>query len=658
MRPWRLLAGIALALGALAAQAGLQVELARVARDGLIAHGVRIDLPADEGGAGKIHIERLQLAGRVWRRLALHCAALSLTEGRIACRQGRLRGLPALGVPRIDLSYDTAAGAGTLRLALAGGGRIVANLSGDGRIQAQLIDLSLAAMLSLAQALPEGWQVDGRLDGEVALEGDAVRVNARLHEAAFSDPSGLHAGEGLAVELAAALRGPARQRDWQVSVDWLAGESFWSPILLGPGWRLSAQGRWQGDRLTVDAGRLEAPGLRQARFSARADLAAPALVAADVQVDEVDLARWVPQFVLPLILPDQQARWRVAGSASAQLRWRDGAPESLRLDLDGAGFSYLGQRFRVGPFSGSVPWQRDQPSHARLAFEGLHWQKLDFAPFVLEAELSGTTLALAPARLPVLDGAVVIEALSLAREAGQWSGQGRLFSEPISLRQLTTALDLPEMAGSLSASIPGVRFTPERIGFDGAVVVSAFDGYLQATGLEVVDPFGLLPRLSADIRAEHLDLEQLTETFSFGAVSGFVDARVDDLVMAAWRPVRFDAQVRSAAGDYRRRISQRAVEHITALGGAGAMAAIQRSMLMFFNDFGYREIGFGCRLRGNVCLMSGLDGPGGDAAPFMLVQGGGVPALNVIGYNRRVDWTELVDRLLHATAGGAEPVVK
>jgi len=382
------------------------------------------------------------------------------------------------------------------------------------------------------------------------------------------------------------------------------------------------------------------------------------LVDADARVVDADLSQLVPQYVLPLAIPEQQSRWRVAGNASGQLRWRSGAPESGRLELQEVGFSYLGQRFRVGPIRGDIPWHRNQTSTARLQVDGLHWQKLDFAPFALEARLRRNGFELEPARLPVLDGAIVIGKLTFDHGDGNWQGHGDLHSEPISLSLLTSALDLPEMAGTLSAAIPGVRMTPDRIGFDGALVISVFDGFVQATGLEVIDPFGLLPRLNANVEAGHIDLEQLTRTFSFGAVSGFVDARVDDLEMAAWRPLRFDARVESSSGDYRRRISQRAVEHITALGGAGAMAAVQRSLLSLFNDFGYRRIGFGCRLRGNVCQMSGLDDGGDDNAPFMLVAGGGIPALNVIGYNRRVDWAELIDRLLAATAGDAAPVVK
>lgn len=656
---WRQWVGVCALCAAVPAHAGLSLSIKRVAMDGFVADGVRLQLPDVEGGPGRIDIDRIAIASHDWRHIAWTCDSLLLAGGRIQCAHGRLDGPAALAATRADLDFDTASGLGSVQLTLADGGRIVANRNANGRIHVRLSRLGVTHMLSLAGVSAADWQGGGTVDGEISWGPAEALATLNLHQGAFTDASGLHAGEGIEALVNARLAPVAggAQR-WSLAAQWRAGDVFWSPVVVSPGWSMTAKGGWRAQRLTVDESELSGPGIGHARLSGVFDIATMGIIDADAQIDDADLSQLVPQYALPLMMPEQQSRWRVAGNASAQLRWRAGAPESGRLDLQEVGFSYLGQRFRVGPFSGEIPWRRDQTSTAHLQVDGLHWQKLDFAPFALEAHLHKSGFELEPVRLPVLDGAVVIGKLAFDHGDGHWQGDGDLYSEPISLSLLTGALDLPEMAGTLSASIPGIRMTPDRIGFDGALVISVFDGFVQATGLEVVDPFGLLPRLNADIQADHIDLEQLTRTFSFGAVSGFVDARVDDLVMAAWRPLRFDARVESSSGDYRRRISQRAVEHITALGGAGAMAAIQRSMLSLFNDFGYRRIGFGCRLRGNVCQMSGLDGAGDDNAPFMLVAGGGIPALNVIGYNRRVDWAELIDRLLAATAGDAAPVVK
>ena len=659
MTRWHGAIGAGLLLIGLGAQAALRIDVAQVHMPGLRAQGIRLELPATDGAPGQLHVDTLRIQSRVWRQVTLKCPSLSLADGRIRCRGGRLTGLPALAGGRVDVDYDTAGASGELVVAFADAGRIRAHRAPGGVVQIQVQRLSPARALELAEVRLDGWQLGGRLDGSVRWAGTALEADLTLSEGAFSDASGLHAGEGLSARVQASLSPPKQGvRPWRLNATWQSGEAFWTPVLLSSGWTLEAGGRLHDRQVQLDSGHLSGPGLGSADFSGTVALDGPSLTDADARFDGADLAQLVPQFVLPLLLPEQQSRWQVAGSASGRLQWRGGQPESAQLDVHEAGFSYLGQRFRIGPVNGSLPWHRTQARQIHVDVNGLHWQKLDFAPFALMADVNGRRFDLSPTRLPVLDGAIIVDALSLGETESGWRGSGRLYSEPISLARLTAALELPEMAGTLSVAIPGIEATPERIGLDGTLVISVFDGYVQATGLEVTDPFGLLPRLTADLNAEHLDLEQLTQTFSFGRVSGFIDAHVKDLLMAGWKPLRFDAQVRSSPGRYRKRISQRAVEHITALGGAGAMVAIQRSMLQFFNDFGYSQIGVSCRLRGNVCQMAGLDGAGAPDAPFMLVRGGGIPALNVIGYNRRIDWAELIDRVLAATAGDAEPIVK
>jgi len=43
---------------------------------------------------------------------------------------------------------------------------------------------------------------------------------------------------------------------------------------------------------------------------------------------------------------------------------------------------------------------------------------------------------------------------------------------------------------------------------------------------------------------------------------------------------------------------------------------------------------------------------------FTIVDGAGIPRLTVVGYNRRVDWPTLVERLAAAGKGDVKPVVE
>ena len=140
----------------------------------------------------------------------------------------------------------------------------------------------------------------------------------------------------------------------------------------------------------------------------------------------------------------------------------------------------------------------------------------------------------------------------------------------------------------------------------------------------------------------------LNITFSFGAIEGKLDGDIKELELQNWKPVKFDAIIQSSAGRYPRKISQRAVENISSLGGAGAAAAIQRSFLRFFEQFNYQSIGLSCKLRNDVCAMGGI---ASTPAGYVIVKGSGIPAITVMGYNQTVAWTDLLARIKRVTTG-------
>ncbi len=81
---------------------------------------------------------------------------------------------------------------------------------------------------------------------------------------------------------------------------------------------------------------------------------------------------------------------------------------------------------------------------------------------------------------------------------------------------------------------------------------------------------------------------------------------------------------------------------------------MSRTFMGFFKEFSYRRLGIACRLRKGICEMDGV-------APaeqgYYIVKGGGIPRIDVVGYNRRVDWDTLIQRLKNVT-NAAAPVVR
>ncbi|MBU3664094.1 MAG: tetratricopeptide repeat protein, partial [Bacteroidetes bacterium] len=95
--------------------------------------------------------------------------------------------------------------------------------------------------------------------------------------------------------------------------------------------------------------------------------------------------------------------------------------------------------------------------------------------------------------------------------------------------------------------------------------------------------------------------------------------------------VAFDARfITDDAPGVRKRISQRAVQDIGSVGGSSFIQTLQGKAVALFKDFGYRRIGIGCHLENQICAMNGLHSAGNT---FTIVEGAGVPRLDVVGYN-------------------------
>lgn len=638
---------------------GLVLTVDRLEHPALSFEGLSADFSSESRPS--IRFERLRVGEQRWRRVELHCDAGGLSGARLWCRDGRLTAGARVLLPgRIDLQADLLGQHVALAIRLPDGGRIELGLN-DARLEAQVEALALGHLAALLPGL-QGWSPAGSLGGRLSWPlGEEAVFTGQLVDGAFTSADGLQAGEALAVDLSLSLNERAGGWHWRAELDWHNGAVYVDPVYVEARLGVSAEGTLSADRLDVVQAVLALEGVEQLALSASIDLAEGRLDRAAVSLVRADLATIGPRWLTPLLAPAAGERLWYAGWVSGGLRFEHGGVQALDAVFDQAGFSLQGadggSGLAFGPVSGHLPWRQDATVHAALEIEGGRWQKLALGRFALNAEIRPQSLAIDRLRIPLLDGALVLDRLTLQRDDRGWRGRGEAVIEPVSMPLLTEALDLPMMSGVLAASMPGLTVSPGALELDGALVISVFDGYLQLTGLRVLEPFGVASHLHAEIEGRHLDLAQLTETFSFGSITGFIDIDVQGLELVRWRPVAFDARVASSPGNYRRRISQRAVQNIGSLGGVGAVAAIQRSLLGFFETFGYREISFSCVLRADVCTMSGIgaERPGGG---FEIVRGGGVPALNVIGYNSRVDWRELLARLQRVIEDNASPEVR
>lgn len=654
-------------LGARAQAANLQLDIASA--DGPSWHAEGLQLRLRPPAALELDITRLAIAGRPpLRALQIRCTAL-VAGPPARCEHagfavavpgwGRLRGTLSFGYR--DRQHWNAAlelPARGLRATLTQAGRVT-------RTRLALLGQPARALQTLASAF--GFALPGapnaELSGGLDLQLDAelsARPQARLQLVAnalgYSEPSGRYAAEKLSAT--AMLDYDATRRHWQGRLDTQGGQAYAEPLFLDfDALPLHAEARvtrqpagWDIERLQLDegkAGQLVLSGVLGADYRPQQ---------LDVQLVADDLAPLLATYLQPLVIGSVFDGLSGSGRASAQASLRDGALQDFTARLDGVGLKADRLGLALDALAGDVAWSATETRPSTLRWQGGAIRRVPFGASAIEFETQGRRFALrAPWRQPLLGGALAVETLAL-RDLGTESlgADFKAAVEPLDLAALCRALGWPEFGGTLAGKLPGLTVRDGVWAVDGALEAQAFDGRLRIERLRVMQPFGRLPEVTADVAIRRLDLDALTRAFSFGRISGRLDGDVRGLRLLNWSPVAFDARMYSTPGDdSTRRISQRAIDNISAIGG-GPTGALSRGFMSLFKEFPYARLGIGCVLRDGVCTMSGVAPapPQGELRGYTLVEGRLLPRINVVGYNERVSWPQLVEQLEAARASG------
>ncbi len=381
---------------------------------------------------------------------------------------------------------------------------------------------------------------------------------------------------------------------------------------------------------------------------------------AKLAISDLDLANALPAYVQPYLtgtsLKDLEGLGRVHGEVDVAA----GLPTRAVLTFKGVTLDSQTGSLSINGLDGTLNWF-DDSLRSELAGQidddsfrsSMTWKSaslwgIEFGPVELPFTTTGRHFRLLePKLLPIFNGGLAIKTLRV-RHAGTDQMYLRFDAEvrPISVALLGRALGWPEFSGTLSGSIPDLQLSQGVVTLGGNLEAAVFDGRVVVRDLQLRNPLGKFPRLHASIDVEDLDLELVTNTFSFGMITGRLSGQVKDLETFDWMPEAFDARFYTPPGDKsKHRISQRAVKNLSSIGGGsggGVAAALQGGFLKFFDSFGYDRLGLSCTLANDVCTMRGVESaPGG----YYIVKGSGLPRINVIGSQSRVAWTRLVRQL-------------
>jgi hypothetical protein len=654
------------------------------------AEGVRVELLLDEGGRPRatVHISRLLLPGpiAVIEGLRASCPRLEVGRDRLACdalalsASGALAGLPTLAGP---FAWTRSTGAFRWTPTVDGGEGGSVTLSGV--ITDDTTDLSLEAVdFALARWFDGWWRgraaaaeagadggdagLDGRLQLELTISAPAdgpsnVAVVGQLDGLTAYNPAGTAATEALDLRLTADLTGGGDDLEFAAQLGAAAGEAYLQPVYAdlaefplelavagsaGPG--VIAIERLNVHQAAVGGG-------EGAVTLTRDEVDGWSIAAADLTLSELTFPGAYRVLLQPFLADSDLGDLDTLGSARGELRIDDGELDAAFLSLDEVYLDDRSGRLAVYGLYGDLAWgpgAGDAP--IRLVWDGGYLYGFSYGAADLDFERSGSTVALAePVAVPILDGALEIDVLELGgANMNEASAAFDARLTPVDMRAVAQALGWPPLSGTLSGEIPRLSYRDGEVTFGGEFRARVFDGTVTVRDFNVRDPFGEGTRLQAEAELEQLDLGQVTEAFSFGLITGRLDGYVRELRMIDWVPVAFDARLLTSPGNRgRRRISQRAVDNIAALGGGGA-AALSSGFLRFFDDFAYERIELGCRLTLDVCRMSGI-APQGEG--YLILQGRGLPRITVVGFAREVSWPTMVAQLRAIAASGG-PVLE
>ncbi|HTU67969.1 MAG TPA: hypothetical protein VMF52_18615 [Steroidobacteraceae bacterium] len=677
------LCALAAVLAAAPARAteAIVLEAREVTVAGITVHdaSVRLDLLSDKQTRLSVRAADAVLPDPVGRLtgLALVCDRPVVAEPRFGCDDGRFtgRGGPTGAIDtRVKMEMNTASGVSRF----SGSGLKIAGTTAtfDGSLDARGWTATartgaakIPALVAFAKpwfALPADFTVDGDavIEGTVADRGQGVvaDVVARLSNAQFTNEAGDIVGEKLAFTAKAKLSPREKDTGLELDIAGDAGQAFLSVIFFDFGknpMRFTSRGALRDSSLGFDSLRLEQKDLADISGKGTLNLAPDIpsfsgdLAIANLQFPAA-YSTYMANVLASSLLGDLATRGSVSGTVS--VRDNDvGALHLLPKDLelkDNKGRLYLSK------VNGDVSWAPADGSEARAS--RLSWSEggafgLSGGAATLDFVAHGMNFALTrPAKLPVFDGAIGIEEFAmgnLGADDMEVAFKGNV--EPISMQRLAKAFGWPEFSGKLAASIPGVTLKNNVLTFAGNVESEVFGGKIVGSNIRLQDPLGNFPQLFADVRARDLDLGEVTNTFEVGSITGKLEADVLGLQLFGWSPVAFNARLATPKGDKsRHRISAKAVSSLSNVGGGGGgvVQALQSGVLKFFDEYSYDELGITCKLRDDICEMSGVEKAG---IGYYIVKGAGIPRIDIVGNAGRVRWSQLVSSIATTNYGGA-----
>ncbi len=539
--------------------------------------------------------------------------------------------------------------------------------------------LDVARLKTIAASfidIPEGISDEsGKISFEIMAEGQdadirSAKIKLRTFDLAFN-------GNSVAEELDATLNMTLKKHgaEWHIKEDLtlLGGVVYIesgiqigqiSPgFLLEPGEEpitLTLDANMREEHINIHSMVLNHPQVMTAKIGGVMNLEQDSPIDDfSVSLNTKDLAQVFPVYVQPLLFGSGLDEMEIVGEVDLNMKLGESGITDFHLVLGDVYAEDQAGKFHVAGLDGDIRLNSDP----NVKDSGMKWRggsiyKMNIGASEMKLSSKGRSMRLREKMvIPIFDGELQIDDLEM-KKLGLEDYSVRIESTltPITLSEFTEAMSIPLMAGNISGEIPGVTFYKGNLTTQGRLKVNVFDGDVTISQLRIEGLFDLIPTLYADIDLSNLDLGILTKTFEFGDITGKLGGYMHGVRLDNWQPVKFDARFATPENDKsRRRISQRAIDNLTSIGGGGGANLISRGILGMFEDFPYSKIGLSCRLEDDICYMDGVEKS--EDGYYIVKRGVLPPWLNIKGFNNKVNWPDLLERLKNISKADS-PVIE
>lgn len=659
----------------LAALENTAMQFGNVQGYGWQAQGVtlKLSLPSDPNQShlsADVHIDRLQVVNipKPLRNAQVHCQTLHLTYSQIHCQHA------TFNAPRTLLSHSAQFGftydlntytfqLNMTKLPVAKGmvtGSVkVAYPNWQARLHLNKLDAAaLYTFVSYFFELPQDYSFAGHLIADADLSNQRLLFNGKLNDGSFSDSSGLYAGEGI--KLSFKLNTRLQAQYWAISQDLhlQQGEVLANTLYLAvtdQPIRISNNFNWywQRNQLSDIALHYQHQDVLELQLNGSLGYGGQTLQP-DLQINlaKTQLNTIYQHYLKSYLDTTGLQDLHLSGTLHGQVAWHN-QQQKVSMFIDQVDFVSKKQGLQLDDLNGEVHWRGGKalPTGSYLRWRGGNLlTHIQLGKGSIHAVVHDDSVSLLDTmQQQILDGELRVEtfdASKLGTADMQWTIRTQL--KPISLPALSQAFGLPALQGKVSAMVPEIRYQNKQLDIGGALLLNIFDGEIVLKQLQLNDPFGQLPIMTANIEVNKINLQPLTEITGFGDIQGQLSGQVNDLYLLNWQPIAFDAYFQTPKDNtLPRKISQKAVNSLYSVGGnTGAVNSLSQGVLSLFSAFSYETLGWGCTLKNNVCIMRGAVPA---ANGYYIVKGGGLPRIDVIGYNQQVDWSTLLTRLKRVT---------